>query len=75
MTVLKNKGSTRFKNPIMKPCCKGFCGYYLDGKKMFTLCDDPKSFFFWDVVHPTQEGWKSIYSVLGNPLTKSLTKL
>ncbi|XP_019097731.1 PREDICTED: GDSL esterase/lipase At5g03600 [Camelina sativa] len=74
MTVLKNKGSKRFKTPMMKSCCEGFCGRSMDGDKLYTLCDDPKSFFFWDEVHPTQEGWKSIYSVLGNPLTESKTK-
>ncbi|KAG7549372.1 hypothetical protein ISN45_Aa06g002720 [Arabidopsis thaliana x Arabidopsis arenosa] len=73
MTVLKNKGSKRFKN-TMKSCCEGYCGRSSDGKKLYTLCDDPKSSFFWDEVHPTQEGWRSIYSVLGKPLTEFLTK-
>ncbi|EOA21024.1 hypothetical protein CARUB_v10001358mg [Capsella rubella] len=73
MTVLENKGSKRFKNR-MKSCCDGYCGRLDEGEKLYTLCDDPKSFFFWDEVHPTQEGWRSVYSVLENPLTDSMTK-
>ncbi|CAH2074299.1 unnamed protein product [Thlaspi arvense] len=70
MTVLKKKGRRRFRNPL-KPCCEGDCATVdSKGEKKYSLCDDPKSAFFWDKVNPTQEGWKSIYSVLGNPLTK-----
>ncbi|CAH2074297.1 unnamed protein product [Thlaspi arvense] len=64
-------GSTRFKD-MLKPCCDGDCANVdSKGAKKYSLCDDPKSAFFWDDFNPTQEGWKSIYSVLGNPLTKS----
>ncbi|CAH2074293.1 unnamed protein product [Thlaspi arvense] len=63
-------GSKRFKNPL-EPCCQGACARVdPKGAKMYTLCDDPKSSFFWDITHPTQEGWRSVYSVLGNPLTE-----
>lgn len=69
-----NPGSTRFKTPL-QACCEGTCAHVdTKGKKRYILCDDPKSTFFWDDVHPTQEGWRSVYSVLGNPLTESLTK-
>ncbi|KFK24822.1 hypothetical protein AALP_AA8G029700 [Arabis alpina] len=77
-TVFKNKGenpgSRRFETPL-KPCCEGSCANVDEkGVKMYTLCDDPTSAFFWDGLHPTQEGWKSVYSVLGKNLTASLIK-
>ncbi|CAK7327546.1 unnamed protein product [Dovyalis caffra] len=73
MSVLKNKGknpgSSKFENPL-KPCCTGIsteynCGSVDDnGAKKYTVCDDPESAFFWDTVHPTQEGWRAVYSAL-----------
>ncbi|XP_010490848.1 PREDICTED: GDSL esterase/lipase At5g03610-like isoform X1 [Camelina sativa] len=68
LTVFKNKGekpgSQRFETPY-KACCGGLCGSVdKNGQKNYTLCDDPTSSFFWDGLHPTQEGWKSVYSVL-----------
>ncbi|CAF1935709.1 unnamed protein product [Brassica napus] len=73
LTVLKNKraktGVTRFVNPL-KPCCVGItsndsCSNVdKKGEKKYTICKDPKTSFFWDVFHPTEEGWRSVYSVL-----------
>ncbi|KAJ0263698.1 GDSL esterase/lipase [Hirschfeldia incana] len=77
LTVIKNKradsGITRFVNPL-KPCCVGItsndsCSNVDEkGKKNYTICKDPKSSFFWDVFHPTEEGWRSVYSVLRGDL-------
>ncbi|XP_010419057.1 PREDICTED: GDSL esterase/lipase At5g03610-like [Camelina sativa] len=78
LTVLKNKGETpgitRFETPL-KECCGGVCGVVDEkGVKNYTLCDDPTSTFFWDGLHPIQEGWKSVYAVLGKNLTATLIK-
>ncbi|CAH2074302.1 unnamed protein product [Thlaspi arvense] len=78
LTIFKNKGenpgSTRFETPL-KPCCEGSCANVDEkGEKKYSLCDDPKSAFFWDGLHPTQQGWESVYSVLGKTLTASLIK-
>lgn len=57
----------KFENPF-QPCCVGVsaafsCGSVDEnGVKKYTLCSDPKSKFFWDTVHPTQEGWQAVYS-------------
>ena len=62
-------GSTKFENPL-KPCCGGisseyYCGSVdVNGTKKYTVCDDPESAFFWDSVHPTQQGWSAVYSAL-----------
>ncbi|CAN8270512.1 unnamed protein product [Cochlearia groenlandica] len=70
-----NKGSTRFETSL-RWCCEGDCGKIDEnGVKSYILCDDPKFALFWDGLHPTQEGWKSIYSVLSKNLIKSLAKL
>ncbi|XP_022767124.1 GDSL esterase/lipase At5g03610 isoform X2 [Durio zibethinus] len=56
-----------FENPF-EPCCVGVsagfsCGSVDEhGEKKYTLCSNPKSKFFWDTVHPTQEGWQAVYS-------------
>ncbi|XP_065857723.1 GDSL esterase/lipase At5g03610-like [Euphorbia lathyris] len=59
-------GSSKFMNPL-KPCCYGIskeysCGSLNEkGQKMYTMCPNPQNSFFWDTVHPTQAGWRSIY--------------
>ncbi|XP_010490849.1 PREDICTED: GDSL esterase/lipase At5g03610-like [Camelina sativa] len=53
------------------PCCgiTGYCGtVHENGEKNYTLCDDPSSNFYWDGFHPSEEGWKAVYSVLTNNL-------
>uniref|UniRef100_A0A2C9V886 GDSL esterase/lipase n=1 Tax=Manihot esculenta TaxID=3983 RepID=A0A2C9V886_MANES len=73
MTVFKNKDEhlegTKFENPL-KPCCLGISKEYScgsvdeNGAKKYTVCDNPEATFFWDTVHPTQEGWRSVYLAL-----------
>jgi len=40
------------------------------GNKMYTVCEDPKFSFFWDVVHPTQAGWQAISFELRDAIGK-----
>ncbi|CAN1357500.1 GDSL esterase/lipase At5g03610, partial [Linum perenne] len=61
-------------NPL-KPCCVGMssgegCGSVdvSTGGKRYTVCEDPKAAFFWDTVHPTQEGWRAVYFALKSNL-------
>ncbi|CAF1729395.1 unnamed protein product [Brassica napus] len=65
LTIFNNTGETpgipTFQN-ISIPCLGD------DGK----VCDDPKSAFFWDGIHPTQEGWKAVYKVLRHNITAAL---
>lgn len=62
-------GNLRFENPL-KPCCKGInpkyqCGDVDEkGNRLYTVCQDPKSYFFWDDAHPTQSGWEALSVVL-----------
>ncbi|XP_022746925.1 GDSL esterase/lipase At5g03610-like [Durio zibethinus] len=59
--------SAAFENPF-QPCCVGVdagssCASVDEhGEKKYTVCSNPKTKFFWDTVHPTQEGWLAIYS-------------
>ncbi|EOA26392.1 hypothetical protein CARUB_v10023515mg [Capsella rubella] len=70
-TIFKNKGVpgvSTFLEPL-KACCptkRGkSCGDVgLNGEKLYSLCKDPKSFFFWDNVHITDQGWRSVFSLL-----------
>ncbi|XP_044483787.1 GDSL esterase/lipase At5g03610-like [Mangifera indica] len=69
MTVFKNKGGSKFEKPL-EPCCIGIsteysCGSIDEkGEKKYRVCEKPEASFFWDTVHPTQEGWSAVYSVL-----------
>ncbi|RAL51169.1 hypothetical protein DM860_005525 [Cuscuta australis] len=58
-------GKSSFEEPLM-PCCRGMCGVVDErGNKEYTVCDDRrKAFFFWDAVHPSQQGWLAVYSAL-----------
>lgn len=63
-------GNRKTENPVLKPCCvgsgKGYsCGSINNvGRNKYEVCEDPKSSFFWDVIHPTQEGWFAVFSNL-----------
>ncbi|KAK1429550.1 hypothetical protein QVD17_11761 [Tagetes erecta] len=77
--VLKNKGeftgSAKFDTPL-KPCClatrsDAFCGTLDDkGRRLYTVCNKPESMFFWDSVHPTEAGWRSVYLTLRSSLNR-----
>ncbi|PIA28326.1 hypothetical protein AQUCO_07200172v1 [Aquilegia coerulea] len=66
-------GSLKFQNPLT-PCCLGINNQYSCGSvdehgvKKYGICNDPKSTFFWDTVHPTQQGWLAVYSALRGSL-------
>lgn len=66
---MNRSGITRFVHPL-KPCCVGVTNNYAcsnvdeKGEKKYTICENPKTAFFWDTFHPTEEGWRSVYSVL-----------
>lgn len=57
--------AARFAEP-RRPCCQtlgagGYCGQQDDdGKRMYTLCEDPAKHFYWDDVHPTQAAWAAV---------------
>ncbi|CAA7060877.1 unnamed protein product [Microthlaspi erraticum] len=72
LSIFNNKGVpgvSKFADPL-KACCVGnkrgnSCGDVgKKGEKLFSLCKDPKSFFFWDDVHITDQGWRSVFSLL-----------
>ncbi|XP_031108503.1 GDSL esterase/lipase At5g03610-like [Ipomoea triloba] len=56
-------------NPLGE-CCKGTrsgsnCGDVdEDGRKEYVVCEDPKKSFFWDTIHPSQQGWLSVFSIV-----------
>lgn len=69
MSVLNHPSTHNIQNQL-KPCCVGvsseyFCGSVDEKKvKKYKVCDDPKSAFFWDLVHPTEAGWHAVYNNL-----------
>ncbi|XP_034703268.1 GDSL esterase/lipase At5g03610-like isoform X2 [Vitis riparia] len=61
-------GTLKFKDPL-RPCCEAVstgykCGNTEDGKRMYVVCNNPNSTFFWDDVHPSQAGWRAVYLAL-----------
>ncbi|MED6161601.1 hypothetical protein PIB30_062374 [Stylosanthes scabra] len=69
MSVLNHPTTHNIQNQL-RPCCVGVNRNYSCGSvdqnnvKMYRVCDDPKSAFFWDLVHPTQAGWHAVYNKL-----------
>ncbi|KAD2804705.1 hypothetical protein E3N88_38082 [Mikania micrantha] len=52
---------------LLKPCCQGVtkeysCGNIEEGTKMmkYSVCRDPNNSFFWDMIHPSQQGWRAV---------------
>ncbi|KAJ0101611.1 hypothetical protein Patl1_05914 [Pistacia atlantica] len=73
MSAFKQKhqdcvGRSKFEKPF-ESCCVGLNGYSCGdvdekGVKQYSVCENPESSFFWDLLHPTQSGWLAVYSVL-----------
>ncbi|KAF5729421.1 GDSL esterase/lipase [Tripterygium wilfordii] len=79
MSVLKRTEESLKFNPL-KQCCGGIipggdtCGTVGKNKeKMYQVCENPKLSVFWDFVHPSQNGWELIYSVLKSDLNVLFT--
>ncbi|KAL3834090.1 hypothetical protein ACJIZ3_008826 [Penstemon smallii] len=56
-------------NQLLKPCCAGVhgedCGFVdKNGIKKYVICKNRKQSFFWDLIHPTNEGWRTVYLAL-----------
>ncbi|KAK6933524.1 GDSL lipase/esterase [Dillenia turbinata] len=69
-------GTIKFGDPL-RPCCVGVPGHSCgdvdeNGMKKYEVCENPSSSFFWDDVHPTQEGWYEVFSALQPSLNKLL---
>ncbi|KAK6933525.1 GDSL lipase/esterase, partial [Dillenia turbinata] len=69
-------GTIKFGDPL-RPCCMGVPGHSCgdvdeNGAKKYEVCQNPSSSFFWDDVHPTQEGWYEVFSALQPSLNKLL---
>ncbi|XP_019151451.1 PREDICTED: GDSL esterase/lipase At5g03610-like [Ipomoea nil] len=68
-------GISSFENPLT-PCCVGKSNQFgcggvdKNGRKDYVLCDDAKQSFFWDVIHPSQQGWFSVHLALKSSLHK-----
>ncbi|CAH9148695.1 unnamed protein product [Cuscuta epithymum] len=66
-------GKSQFEN-MSEACCRGTTSEYRcghvdeDGTKRYVVCKDPKRAFFWDGIHPTQQGWISAFSNLTSSL-------
>ncbi|XP_061357069.1 GDSL esterase/lipase At5g03610-like [Gastrolobium bilobum] len=69
MSVLDHPSTNNIKDKL-QPCCVGVSSQYFCGSvdennvKKYKVCDNPKSTFFWDVLHPTQAGWHAVYNKL-----------
>ncbi|KAF0890723.1 hypothetical protein E2562_004221 [Oryza meyeriana var. granulata] len=73
----KHEMSKTFKHKL-SPCCEsfdpnGYCGQKGDnGEDLYSLCDNPDKYFYWDDVHPTEAGWKAVMKQLEDPIKNFL---
>ncbi|XP_027367660.1 GDSL esterase/lipase At5g03610-like [Abrus precatorius] len=71
----RGAGNSTWMNPL-QPCCEGVglgdsCGKVDDkGEKKYRLCDNPDISFFWDTVHPSQNGWHAVFMILKSSLSQ-----
>ncbi|KAG4997952.1 hypothetical protein JHK82_028728 [Glycine max] len=74
----KRAEKSTLMNPL-QPCCEGnnledSCGSLDDeGSKKYSLCENPKLSFFWDTLHPSQNGWFAVYTILQSTLGQLIT--
>ncbi|MED6205064.1 hypothetical protein PIB30_014535 [Stylosanthes scabra] len=61
-------GNSSLMNPLEECCVANVgheCGDVDDkGEKQYRVCENPNVAFFWDIVHPTQNGWNAIFPLL-----------
>lgn len=51
-------------NPL-EPCVRSTDK---EGTIKYTICENPELSFFWDIVHPSQNGWHAVYQELQSSL-------
>ncbi|XP_016649694.1 PREDICTED: GDSL esterase/lipase At5g03610-like [Prunus mume] len=65
-----HQGYSTFQINTLKPCCVGVSNEYScgsvdqTGAKKYIVCDNPDVSFFWDTVHPSQNGWHEVYAAI-----------
>ncbi|XP_019430983.1 PREDICTED: GDSL esterase/lipase At5g03610-like isoform X3 [Lupinus angustifolius] len=80
LSAIEEKQKSRQENSTLvnplEPCCAPLkAGYECgkvdeNGKKKYTVCEKPELSFFWDTVHPAQNGWYSIFKQLESSLSQ-----
>uniref|UniRef100_A0A6N2M3X3 SGNH hydrolase-type esterase domain-containing protein n=1 Tax=Salix viminalis TaxID=40686 RepID=A0A6N2M3X3_SALVM len=63
--------NTKYKNPL-QPCCSKIVDFICSAEG---VCPNPKSSFFFDLTHPSDNGWNAIFSFLQCSLNKDLKGL
>ncbi|KAJ6325629.1 hypothetical protein OIU76_012669 [Salix suchowensis] len=64
----KRASNTEYKNPL-QPCCSKIADFKCLAEG---VCPNPKSSFFFDLAHPSDNGWNAIFSFLQCSLNKDL---
>ncbi|KAJ6900793.1 hypothetical protein NC652_026787 [Populus alba x Populus x berolinensis] len=64
----QNAANTEYKNPL-QPCCSKIVDYMCSVEG---VCTNPESSFFFDLGHPSDNGWSVIFSFLQGSLHKDL---
>ncbi|KAF9687072.1 hypothetical protein SADUNF_Sadunf02G0055800 [Salix dunnii] len=62
------QANTEYKNPLQS-CCSKNVEFICSAEG---LCPNPKSSFFFDLAHPSDNGWNAIFSFLQCSLNKDL---
>lgn len=80
MSSLQGKKKSWSFEEGLEECCRGTtsgssCGDVdaENGAKRYVVCEDPKRSFFWDRIHPSQQGWLSVFSDLAPSLRTFLS--
>ncbi|KAB5539057.1 hypothetical protein DKX38_016590 [Salix brachista] len=60
--------NTEYKNPL-QPCCSKIVDFICSAEG---VCPNPKLSFFFDLTHPSDNGWNAIFSFLQCSLSKDL---
>ncbi|KAI3517151.1 hypothetical protein L1887_16359 [Cichorium endivia] len=64
---------------LLRPCCQGVTKEYLCGNvekgtgvMKYNVCGNVTDSFFWDMIHPSQQGWHAVSSNLRSSLLQLL---
>ncbi|XP_058741573.1 GDSL esterase/lipase At5g03610-like isoform X1 [Vicia villosa] len=70
LSVIETMQKNSTVGNVLRLCCVPESSIYrcgsVDerGQKKYSLCDNPELSFFWDDIHPTQNGWDAVYKMV-----------
>ncbi|KAI9118813.1 hypothetical protein K1719_010258 [Acacia pycnantha] len=70
ISIITSMQRRRAKDPSLMNPLEACVSVEVDkkGEKKYKVCEKPEGSFFWDILHPSQNGWHAVYKKLQSSL-------